>query len=184
MSITASEKSWPSETERLRFRTWSEADVALANELWGDPRVTKLIDAREKLSEADVRERLAREIKTQNEDQISYWPLFETRGDRFVGCAGLRPYGDDAQVREFGVQLVYSCWGQGFATEAGRSVIAYAFDGLGLDALFAGHHPVNEGSRVMLTKLGFRFTHEAFYKPTGLMHPSYVLQRSDRKETT
>ena len=28
----------------------------------------------------------------------------------------------------------------------------------------------------MLSKLGFSFTHEEFYQPTGLMHPSYILK--------
>jgi len=43
--------------------------------------------------------------------------------------------------------------------------------------LFAGHHPENHASRRILSKLGFRLTHEEFYPPTGLLHPSYLLPR-------
>jgi RimJ/RimL family protein N-acetyltransferase len=50
-------------TERLGFRTWTEDDLDLALGLWGDPEVTRLIDARGKLSEGQVRERLAQEIE-------------------------------------------------------------------------------------------------------------------------
>jgi hypothetical protein len=32
----------------------------------------------------------------------------------------------------------------------------------------------------VLTNLGFRFTHAELYGPTGLMHPSYLLQRDEQ----
>jgi hypothetical protein len=30
----------------------------------------------------------------------------------------------------------------------------------------------------MLRRLGFRYTHDELYPPTGLRHPSYVLTRA------
>jgi RimJ/RimL family protein N-acetyltransferase len=51
----------------------------------------------------------------------------------------------------------------------------YAFRALGVKALFAGHNPGNTASRRVLEKLGFRYTHDAYYPPTGLNHPSYLL---------
>ena len=59
-------------------------------------------------------------------------------------------------------------WGQGLAQEAGRAVIEFAFETLGVKGLFAGHHPANDASRRLIEKLGFHFTHEEFYAPTGL----------------
>jgi hypothetical protein len=32
-------------------------------------------------------------------------------------------------------------------------------------------------SRALLGKLGFRYTHDELYAPTGLLHPSYRLDR-------
>jgi len=60
--------------------------------------------------------------------------------------------------------------------EAARGVIRHAFGALGCRALFAGHHPQNTESMRLLEKLGFRHTHDELYPPTGLMHPSYLLQ--------
>jgi [ribosomal protein S5]-alanine N-acetyltransferase len=40
--------------------------------------------------------------------------------------------------------------------------------------LFAGHHRENAAARRLLEKLGFRFSHEEFDPPTGLLHPSYL----------
>jgi len=45
--------------------------------------------------------------------------------------------------------------------------------------LFAGHHPENESSRQLLTRLGFTYTHDEWYEPTGQMHPSYMLRKSE-----
>jgi [ribosomal protein S5]-alanine N-acetyltransferase len=54
-------------------------------------------------------------------------------------------------------------------------VMRYAFHPLGVKALFAGHNPGNAASRRVLEKLGFRYTHDEYYPPTGLDHPSYLL---------
>ena len=66
-------------------------------------------------------------------------------------------------------------WRMGLAEEAGRGVIEFAFSTLKANALFAGHHPHNAASGRVLGKLGFRFSHEELYPPTGLMHRGYVL---------
>lgn len=58
---------------------------------------------------------------------------------------------------------------------AARAVIRYGFDVLKSEGLFAGHNPANEPSRRLLMKLGFRYTHEQYYAPTGLKHLSYLL---------
>ncbi len=76
-------------------------------------------------------------------------------------------------ILEVGVHIRSGHWNRGYALEATRAmVMAYAFDTLSAAALFAGHNPTNVGSRRLLTKLGFRYTHDKFYEPTGLHHPS------------
>jgi [ribosomal protein S5]-alanine N-acetyltransferase len=59
--------------------------------------------------------------------------------------------------------------------ESAQSVIKHAFDSLGAQGLFAAHHPKNLASQKVIEKLGFRFTHEEFYPPTGEMHRCYFL---------
>ena len=66
------------------------------------------------------------------------------------------------------------------AVEAGLAIIAFAFETLGAQALFAGHHPANTASQKVLEKLGFGFAYEEFYPPTGLRHPSYLLANQRR----
>jgi [ribosomal protein S5]-alanine N-acetyltransferase len=158
----------------VTFRSWHDDDLPLARALFGDPRVTALVGG--PFSDEQVRTRLATEIATAREHGYQYWPIALHAGTD-VGCCGLKPREPAQRIYELGFYLLVDHWGHGYAVEAGQSVIAFAFDTLGATSLFAGHHPGNAGSRRTLEKLGFRYTHEELYPPTGLMHPGYELRR-------
>lgn len=166
----------PGDTKRLTFRNWNEDDLEIAKELWGDPDVMELIDARGALNTEQIKRKLADEIALANEHGFQYWPIFRNSNGEFVGCCGLRPYKEPG-VLEIGFQIRTRFWGQGLATEAAEAVIAHAFEQLNASALFAGHNPKNSASRYMLEKMGFVYTHDEYYEPTGLKHPSYVLKK-------
>ncbi len=163
------------QTRRLFFRAWAGNDLELAMGLWGDPQVTRFFDAREQLSAREVQARLAQEIAGQNDSGVQYWPIFLRSSREHVGCCGLRPYRPPRNIYEIGFHICARHWGNGYATEAALRVIDYAFEDLIVDGLFAGHNPENTASRHLLQKLGFRFTHNEFYAPTGLQHPSYMM---------
>jgi [ribosomal protein S5]-alanine N-acetyltransferase len=132
-------------TTRLGFRRWSEPDLPLAMELWGDPQVSAYIGG--PFTAEMVRSRLQQEIRREQEMSLQYWPFLLLDGNRHAGCAGLRPYRMEERVYELGTHLRRAYWGQGLAKEAARSIIDYGFGTLGARALFAGHHPRNEASR-------------------------------------
>ena len=164
-------------SERLGFGHWSTGDLMLAQDLWGNAEVTSLIGG--PFTDEQIEQRLSREIACMNAFHVQYWPVFLLENDQHAGCAGLRPYRLDQHIYELGFHLRPEYWGRGLAQEAGRAVIAFAFEKLGAEALFAGHHPANSASRRVLAKLGFQFTHDEFYPPTGLTHRSYLLTRRD-----
>jgi [ribosomal protein S5]-alanine N-acetyltransferase len=161
---------------RLGFRCWSDADLPLALKLWGDPGVTRYIAARG-YTPREVQIRLQLEIDTEQTHGIQYWPFFLLTTGEHVGCCGLRPRDEEPGVPELGVHVASRHWRQGYALEAARSVIDYAFTIRGVPAVFAGHNPENVASRRLLTRLGFVYTHDELYEPTGLQHPSYRLAR-------
>jgi [ribosomal protein S5]-alanine N-acetyltransferase len=163
-------------TARLGFRCWSREDLALAAGLWSDPDVRRFTGG--PLPPEDVEEQLRTEIASMTAHGLQYWPMFLLADAAHVGCAGLRPCRPEDRVYELGFALRAAYWGRGLATEAGEAVVAFAFDNRGAAALFAGHHPANATSRRVLQKLGFHYTHEELYPPTGLMHPSYLLTRA------
>ena len=132
---------------RLGFREWTPGDRDLARALWGDPAVTALIDARGRLSDDDVERRLSDEIDSAEEYGVQYWPMFDLVTGAPVGCCGLHPRNAENGVHELGFHLLRSAWGQGYASEAARAVIRYAFEVLDSQEIFAGHHPDNAASR-------------------------------------
>ena len=162
-------------SSRLEFRLWGENDLAMAQQLWGDPLVTKLI-RRKPLAPEAVRKRFASELEYQQLHGYCYWPVFLRGVGTFAGCAGLHPRDDEP---ELGFHLVPDAWGQGLATEAARAVVSHAFDVLKVHGVFAGHHPDNHASGRVLAKIGFVFTHHELFAPTGLHHPSYRLTRRE-----
>jgi RimJ/RimL family protein N-acetyltransferase len=172
------------ETNRLIFRRWSETDLEFALGLWGDPRVTKFIDAREKLTVDEVRQRLAQEIDRAKQYGVQYWPIFLSPTGEQIGCCGISPYDLSRNIYEIGFHIRADCWGRGFATEAALRVMDYAFKALSADGLFAGHNPNNTVTRHLLQKLGFRYTHDEYYAPTGLHHPSYILTADEYRGST
>jgi RimJ/RimL family protein N-acetyltransferase len=182
--LMASKFDYFLKSKRLGFRIWSKDDLDLAYGLWGDFEVTKLFDKRGPLSMEQVKDKLLEEMATQTAHGIQYWPFFLQKSGEHIGCAGLRPYDMAKNIFEIGFHIRSNHWQKGYASEAARAVMHYAFSYLKVKALFAGHNPKNSGSRKLLLKLGFRYTHDEFYEPTGLDHPSYILKADEYSAIT
>ena len=85
-----------------------------------------------------------------------------------------RPIGGIGLAREegrhvLGYWLAPEAWGRGYATEAGRAVVAIARDALRLKRIHASHFVDNPASGRVLGKLGFR--------PTGKVEGHYSAAR-------
>jgi ribosomal-protein-alanine N-acetyltransferase len=163
------------DTGRLFLRTWETDDFAFAKSLWGDPQVMTFLGG--PLSDEKISEKIQAEMACMEKHGVQYWPVFEKQTNQFVGCCGLRPWAYTPPAgHEMGFALVKAKWGRGYASEIARGVVNHAFETLHFPMLRAGHHPEHHNSKRILINLGFHFVDEAFYKPTGLMHPTYQLK--------
>ena len=160
---------------KLVFRAWEPADLPLAESLWTDPGVMRHMGG--PMTDEGVRTRLQLEMRRQKTLGVQYWPMFLRDTGEFAGCAGLRPWHDEANVLEVGVHVARRFWSERLGEEAARAVIAFAFAELGCRALTAGHGPHNHNSKALIERLGFRYTHEAPWGAAGVMHPFYRLER-------
>jgi RimJ/RimL family protein N-acetyltransferase len=70
----------------------------------------------------------------------------------------------EGQAPELGYWLGVPYWGQGFATEAVRAVIDYAFEDARHEFLNAGARVTNPTSRRVLEKCGFQWTGVGLYR--------------------
>ena len=82
--------------------------------------------------------------------------MIERDDGTLIGGCGLSLL--DGSAPEIGYWLGVPFWGQGYATEAVRALIDYAFTELDHTALQAGARVTNPASRRILEKCGFQWT--------------------------
>lgn len=162
-------------TERIGFSYWTDSDLEVASQLWGEKDVTRYICATGEFTQQDIMDRLNIEVNNEKKYQVQYWPIFDLMTGELIGCCGLRPFKSEQHSYEMGFHLRRIYWGRGYAFEAAKTVIQYAFSELRAVKLYAGHHPQNINSRKLLARLGFQYIGDNFYETTGIYHPSYEL---------
>ena len=83
-------------------------------------------------------------------------PAIERVSDgAFLGWCGLTRWNPDHRSASLGYCLRKAAWGQGYATEAARALLQWAFDALDLNRVQAGTDTRNTSSARVLEKLGF-----------------------------
>lgn len=85
--------------------------------------------------------------------EITY--LITKQNDAIIGACGISNQDGGPDV---GYWLGVKYWGQGYATEAVRALIDFAFTELDHDVLQAGARVTNPASRRILEKCGFQWT--------------------------
>jgi RimJ/RimL family protein N-acetyltransferase len=140
------------ETPRLRLRPYSEADIAELLPLIG----TREVAATTLRIAHPYTEQDARAFFALAEEPDKLWLAITLRGDgRQIGGIGIR-IDQQHQHAELGYWLGVEHWGKGYATEAGREMLRYGFEDLGLHRIFATHFKHNPASGRILKKLGMR----------------------------
>ena len=78
--------------------------------------------------------------------------------DELLGDVALRVDAEDTSRAELGFTMSPAHQGRGYATEAVTRVIAYAFERLGVETVFAIADARNEASIALLERIGMRRT--------------------------
>jgi RimJ/RimL family protein N-acetyltransferase len=145
----------PIQTERLVLRRFTHDDVAGLLECVSDPafaRATPEIEA----TEAGVRAYVDLQNRLEPFEQDKCFDLAVARADtgRVIGLLTLvrKAHGQG----EIGWALGAAHRGQGYATEAARALLAYAFTTLDLHRVQATTSPANRGSWRVMERLGMR----------------------------
>ena len=159
------------ETDRLTLRRQRVSDAAIYRQLWTerDVRVPphRQIDLEERPTEEDI----ATQIRDEREASRSGLLAVERKVTAdVIGYCGLVFNGNGSDDEpELAFELLRAVHNQGYATEAGRAVIAWAGEA-GYRRLWATVWDWNVASRRVLEKLGFR--------DTGRVTPETVYGRS------
>jgi ribosomal-protein-alanine N-acetyltransferase len=142
-------------TERTMLRPLQADDAEQLFAIFSDPEVMRYWSSTPHADIDRTRAMLA-EIEAGFEDRSALqWGIERDADGRLLGTVTLMP--DPFQPRsQLGYILGREHWGRGYANEAQRRVIAFAFDELELHRLEADTHPDNAASLRSLERLGFR----------------------------
>lgn len=83
------------------------------------------------------------------------------------GCTDMTDRDDEC---ELGYWLGKPFWGQGLIPEASRELLRYAFEELGMRAVWCGYYDGNEKSKRVQQKLGFVYRYTTEGLDVSLMH--------------
>jgi RimJ/RimL family protein N-acetyltransferase len=142
-------------TARLRLRHWREADLAPFAALNADAQVMAHMPAPLSRRQSDA---FAAACQGQLErDGFGLWALEVREGAPFIGYVGIKAPSFQAVFTpciEIGWRLARDSWGNGYATEAARACLEFAFTGLALDEVLSFTVPANVRSRAVMQRLG------------------------------
>lgn len=143
-------------TDRLVLRAFGEPDLDGYSAIVGDERVAAWLGGKP-LSRDDAWRSIATHLGHWLLRGYGQWALEDKTTGRLVGRAGLwRPEGWPGL--EVGWTVAPDHWGRGYATEAGRAALRWAFEDLGVDEVLSVTLPHNVASRRVMEKLGL--THD------------------------
>ena len=175
-------------TERLLLRRWRPEDHAPHAAMNADPRVMEYFPATRTREESDRSIALMEEHFAQH--GFGLWALEVPGVTPFAGIVGLNVMSIDVPflpALEVGWRLAFEHWGRGYATEAARASVEYAF-GRGYDEVVAVTAVQNLRSRRVMEKLGMtcdpaeNFEHPSV--PEGSHLREHVLYRLPRASGT
>jgi dTDP-4-amino-4,6-dideoxygalactose transaminase/RimJ/RimL family protein N-acetyltransferase len=158
------------ETPRLLLRPWSDDDVEEYARIVGDAEVIRHLGdgwryevkrtaayLLARISDIAARREVSRLIEHWRVCGFGEWAVEEKATGSLIGKVGLVNHPDwvaDPAKVEVGWLLARQAWGRGYATEAGRASLAYAFEGLEMERLISISYPRNRRSQRVMERLG------------------------------
>jgi RimJ/RimL family protein N-acetyltransferase len=148
------------ETARLVLRELTESDVDLLVELDSDPAVMRFLTGGKPTAPEEIRTHTLPALLAEYErfPGTGRWAALEKSTAEFVGWFALRVNDDvGPEEVELGYRLRQAKWGQGYATEGSRALVAKAFNDLGVRRVWATTMTVNVASRRVMEKAGLSY---------------------------
>ena len=141
------------ETERLRMRAFGEADLDAYAAMCADPEVMRFLGTGVTLDRSEAWRSMAGFLGHWALRGYGMWALEEKETGTLVGRSGfLNPEGWPGF--ELGWTLGRPYWGRGFASEAARRALDYAFEALDRKRVISLIRPANTPSMRVADRLG------------------------------
>ncbi len=143
------------ETNRLILRQWLDSDIPIFAGMNRDPKVMEFFSAC--LSEEETEEMVTRiRVHFQKYGYGLFAVELKSSGE-FIGFVGLSIPQFDAPFMpavEIGWRISSQHFGKGYATEAAKKILEFAFDELELEEVVSFTVPRNKASQRVMEKIG------------------------------
>lgn len=144
-------------TQRLILRAPTLTDMSAVVAILNDFDVAKNLQRiPHPFADSMFHEALARIDRERQVGSVYSFAVTRAMDGALIGMCSVER-GDDG-TWEFGYWYGRSYWGQGYASEAARPVMRFAFEDLAAERLTAGWFDDNPASGAVLHKLGFAIT--------------------------
>lgn len=143
------------ETERLILRPLDEIDAGEIFAMRSDADVMRFIRETQKNRSESVDWIKLVSSRWQSE-RTGFCAMIKKRGGAFVGWCGVWRL-DETGETEIGYAVAKDFWGKGFASEAARRFLQYAFAELDAEKVVAVARPENAASLRVMEKIGMSF---------------------------
>ena len=154
------------ETKRLILRRFQDSDLAPFAQLNSNPEVMRYFPAPLSSKESDA---LAHEINRRiDANGYGFWAAERKEDGVFIGFVGLNKTRDNMPFPpsvEIGWRLDRPYWGNGYATEAAKASLKFAFETLKEPEVISFTAVPNKPSQQVMKRIGMKHEGEFFDHP-------------------
>ena len=156
-------------TARLLLRRWRQADRQAFAAMNADREVMEYLAG--PLTSAESYSLLDWIEAEFEQRRFGLWALEVAQTGQFIGFTGLSVPRFEAPFTpavEIAWRLTKRCWGNGYATEAARRALAFAFETVGLQEVVAFTSRLNTRSQVVMSRIGMTYDDAGDFDRPGL----------------
>lgn len=163
------------ETERLILRELRNRDAVLLSKVLSNEESMQYYD--HPFNEHEVEEWIKWNIENYTAYNCGLWAVILKENGTFLGDCGITMQNIDGEVLpEIGFHIIKEYCNKGYASEAAKACMEYAFDVLGFEQIYSYSTIDNLPSQKVAAKIGMK-QHKVFEK-NGVHH---IVQRASRE---
>ena len=168
------------ETERLILRYLTADDVGVMFAVIGDAETMKYYP--QPLTGDDAQRWIDRSLERYRADGYGLFAVvLKSTGEVIGNCGLMRQEVEGESMLEVGYHFRREHWGRGYATEAARGCMAYAFEHLKAERIVSLILPENLPSRRVAERNSMSVERQVMFH--GLPHLMYAMKREDYGQT-
>ncbi len=163
-------------TPRLQLTPFTEGEVELFHSINPDQHIRRYLWDNEEISYKVAEDIMSRSALLFQNENYGLWKVIEVSSKEVTGYAGLWFFFDEDQP-----QLIYAILkpftGLGYATEAARAIIKYAFNNLKFSYLIASMDKPHRKSQAVAQRLGMHILRQSLKKGKNTIF--YIIENPD-----